>query len=932
MLTLTVIRTLRRLCAPLVACLLLLAPGCTADSPKFKIGVSQCSDDEWRSQMNDEIRREILFHDDAEVEILTADDNNADQIRDIEYFVRHNFDLIIVSPRESKAITPAIREAYEKGIPVIVFDRAVDGPWYTSFMKLDNHGLGAAAADYIGSSTPRSNPVNVLELRGLDGSSPADERHRGFLERIDSFPDINLVSTVNARWKGEPAERYTDSLLRRYPEINLIYAHNDVMALAAARAAKRLGRRDIRILGTDAAPALGIRAVADSMIEATFIYPTEGDRVIRTAMKILHGEPYEKIDNVPARFAVDATNAPLLLRQNELLAQRTHQIEVLTDRNLLISSRHRTQQWMLYTAGAALLFLAVAVLFMVRSLRQRRRYQKELSEKNDQLRAERDRQDQLYASLEEATRSKLMFFTNVSHDLRTPLTLIAEPIEQVAEADYLTPVHKSLMQVARRNVRILRRLIEQILDFRRYQNGKARLELQPVRPLPLLEEWAESFRSVAVKRHIKYQYTFRGDREAVMALDVEKMERILFNLLSNAFKFTPDHGSITLTAGLDTANLRISVADTGIGILPDDKARIFDRFYQVDRIHPTGSGIGLSLTKAFAELMEGSITVESEPGKGSEFTVTVPVRYTATTMAETTPPAPAAPHPDHIKGVRSQIADDILTELQPTGHDGVPLDDTRPLLLVVDDNPDIIALLEDILQADYNVISAPDGKTALRLAGKYVPDLIVCDIMMPGTDGLEVTRKLKSEIPTSHIPVLMLTACKLDEQRVQSYDSGADGFISKPFSTELLLSRIASLLENRRRIYDLWEETGKPLASRRGKLPDSNDPLQVESDFYRRFMEIIARQHTVSELAVRDIADALGITSPQLTRKIKALTNLSPVDIIRDYRLRRARNLILTTDRSISEIAYEVGFSSPQYFSKCFRDAYGRSPSDLRMK
>lgn len=900
---------------------LMLVVGCGARQTKFHIGVSQCSDDEWRSQMNDEIRREALFHDDADVEIRVSDDDNAKQIADIEYFINNDFDIIIVSPREAKALTPVIRKAYEKGIPVIVFDRAIEGEYYTSFMKLDNEGIGRAAAEYAVQAV-HGREGRVIELRGLDDSSPAIERHAGFSKIIDSVDNLTIEASVPAYWKKDAAYNATDSLLNLHPDINLIYAHNDLMAIGAAEAIRKHNLSGITVIGTDAAPALGIKAVADSMIDATFIYPTEGERVIKNALAILKGQHYDRIDLVPAHFAVDASNAGILLRQNQLLADRTGKIEVMNARNNLMQSRHQTQQYLLIAAVIAGVLLAIMIIFLFRYLRQRRKYEKILTDKNRQLSDERDRQTQLYNQLEEATRSKLVFFTNVSHDLRTPLTLIYEPVSQVAEAPYLTPVHRSMMQLAMRNLRILRRMIEQILDFRQYQNGKTELKSEELCPVRYISEWADAFRAIAAKRHIRFMVRIEAGETDSAAVDIEKLERVFFNIVSNAFKYTRDAGEITVMFSMDTDRMVLRVSDTGIGISKEDQLHIFDRFYQVDKVHPTGSGIGLSLTKAFVEVMGGEITVESAPGQGSVFTVTLPVTHVE----------------DRVEAERGSAGEavdfeqEVISELQPVEKEALDLDNERPLLLVIDDNPDILTLVQDLLPDTYNIITATDGRTGFRLAKRYVPSLVICDLMMPGMDGLEFCRLVKDEISTSHIPVLILTACKLDEQRVQSYESGADSFISKPFSADVLRSRVDNLLANRKRIHDLYvdPERGGSNPDFVRNLPSTNDPNAVESQFYGAFLDKVMENYKNSELSIKDIADAMGMGAPQLSRKIKALTSLTPVDIIRSVRLREARKLILSTEMSISEIAYEVGFSSPQYFSKCFRDEFSTTPTELR--
>ncbi|MDE6120677.1 MAG: response regulator, partial [Muribaculaceae bacterium] len=385
---------------------------------------------------------------------------------------------------------------------------------------------------------------------------------------------------------------------------------------------------------------------------------------------------------------------------------------------------------------------------LLRAYWQRSRHQEELLSQNKLLEEEKDKQTQLNEQLQLATQSKLMFFTNVSHDLRTPLTLISEPVSQLAAADNLTPQQQTLMKIANKNVRILQRLINQILDFRKYENGKLKLRLTEIDFNHAIRDWTESFYSIARKRDIKLSLeTPSADEPMPIALDAEKIERVFFNLLSNAFKYTPDNGTIKVAYECDDSTLTFKVADNGEGISERDLGNIFDRFYQVDRIHPKGSGIGLSLAKAFVELHDGGISVESTVNKGSVFTVTLPVRH----IAESTTA--------HERIIGHDEAEVELDNIEGS----LSLDDKKPIVLIIDDNKDIQKLVGELLDTDYNIITASNGKDGIKMAAKYVPDLIICDVMMPVMDGLECCRHIKNEISTSHIPVLMLTACTMDE-------------------------------------------------------------------------------------------------------------------------------------------------------------------------
>lgn len=895
---------------------LLTAAGCT-DSKVYKIGVSQCSQDDWRSKMNEEINREIMFHEDAVVEIRSADDSNEKQIADIRYFADNGFDILIVSPNEAAALTPVIKEVYESGMPVVIFDRNINGDTYTARIGVNDEALGRSAAHYALHLLGKG--ATAIEIFGLKGSTPAEGRHNGFVREFQDNGGT-LLASVPGNWNKEDAVPVVDSLLNIYPDVDLIYAHNDRMAIGASEVAHRHGRGDIRIIGIDAAPNIGIQAVADSVIDATFLYPTEGHRLIQTALAILKKQPYARETMLPLSSAVDLSNADILLLQNETLTQETGKMKLLKAQIDDYWAQHSSQTSLFYASIAIIVLLFGMGFLLLRAYWQRSRHQKELLEQNSLLEDERDKQKRLNEQLQEATQSKLMFFTNVSHDLRTPLTLISEPVAQLAAADNLTPQQHTLIRIADKNTRILQRLINQILDFRKYENGKLSLNLTETDFAKSIRDWMESFYAMARKRDIKFTLQApSSDCPLPMAFDTEKIERVFFNLLSNAFKHTPDNGSITVTYNEDYGNLILRVADTGEGISERDLDKIFDRFYQVDRIHPNGSGIGLAVAKAFVELHGGTISVESTPQKGTAFTITLPVTHTAKPLSDTD---------KHIDS--SEVAAELDTIAERTDFS-----DDKPIVLIVDDNKDIQQLVGELLRADYNILTASNGKEGVKMAVRHVPDLIICDVMMPVMDGLECCRHIKSEISTSHIPVLMLTACSLDEQRVQGYDSGADGYLAKPFNSAVLKSKCSSLIANRRRIKNLYESTGLPgtvARDTRTAARKNSTGADIDNEFYARFLDIFKAEMGNSDLSVDAIASRMGLERSQFYRKIKALTNYAPVELMRRLRLQQGHTLLTTTDRTISEIAYETGFSTPAYFTKCYRDAYGETPTEARNK
>ena len=600
------------------------------------------------------------------------------------------------------------------------------------------------------------------------------------------------------------------------------------------------------------------------MLDATFIYPTGGDKVVQVAMDILEKRPYER-DTKLSTALVDKTNARVMQLQTDHITEQDGKIERLNNQVNEYLSRYSAQTMFLYACLIILLLFAALLAIIVRAYWTKNRMNMELSRQKKKLEEQRDQLISLSKQLEEATHAKLVFFTNVSHDFRTPLTLVADPVEQLLEDKALTPRQQSLLKVVHKNVYILLRLVNQILDFRKYENDKLELVRANMNLRVQLQEWSHSFQTLALKKHIHFVLEVNDDRaDYLMAVDAEKMERVYFNLLSNAFKFTPENGTITVTLSTLTKEeggryARLVVADTGSGISVQHIRHIFDRFYQIDVNH-AGSGIGLALAKAFVELHGGEITVDSVEGKGTVFTVDIPM-----TLVEE-PSADLVQEPRITQQTVVEELEDMETEEQ------IP-DENKECILIIDDNADVRDYVKSLLKEEYTVIEAPDGRAGLKKAMKYVPDAIICDVMMPVMDGLECCRKLKTELQTSHIPVMLLTACSLDEQRIQGFECGADSYISKPFNSKLLLVRLRNLMDNHKRLKQFF---GDKTTLSKESVSD------VDKGFVDRFRELIEENLADSELSVEDLGGKMGLSRVQLYRKIKALTNYSPNELVRD--------------------------------------------------
>ncbi len=905
---------LRRLTYLLAVFLLLTLAACSGRHKTYVIGVSQCSEDVWREKLNEELRIAALYYNNVDLRISTAYDDVRLQTEQIDRFVDDKVDLLVVAPGQV-TISPAIDRAFDKGIPVIIFDRRTRSNKYTAYIGADNEEIGRMMATYLSSALKGGG--RILEICGLPSSSPAIGRAHGFDSIVAASPTLTLAAQVHADWTEQGAYRVMDSLLSHpHPDFDCVFAHNDRMAMGARRAATRHGLdiRKIRFCGVDAMPrgGGGMQLVADGTLMASYIYPTRGDEVMRLAMNILRGKRYNR-ENALSSALVTRDNARVLLMQNEETERQQDHLSTLRSRVDKASADFNTQRIYLLVLLIVVVLLFTACALAVSAYRSKTRY-------NRRLRDSIDEQQRLTRDMEEMTRTQLQFFTNVSHELRTPLTLIAGPTEQLLTDPSLRGEHRTMLEMVARNTRILIRMVGEILDFRKVQNNKEHLTLNRFSLKDELETWAADFRAVAARQGITILVDTAGtDSAALIVADREKISHVYFNLMSNALKYTPRQGTVTVRLALAGHRYTLTVADTGRGIAPEDLPRLFERFYQAKGAIG-GTGIGLALVRAYVDLHHGDVHAESTPGQGTVFTVTLP-----DTQPGYDPAAdrPATPQTGRTLVDDSYIPVDSAAE-QATAQitDAEEFDADKPLILVIDDNNNMRAYLRSILSPHYNVSEAPDGKTGLEKARREVPKLVISDVMMPVMDGLEFTRQLKADTATSHIPVILLTAHSLSQQREEGYHEGADSYIAKPFPASLLLARVDNLLRNRVLLRSIFSGDS-------GEEADEQRLGTTDRTFVGRLRETVRQNLSDSDFSVERLGAELGLSRVQLYRKVKALTGHTPVELLRKARLAKGRRLVETTDLSVAEIAYEVGFTSPSYFNKCFKEEYGVNPGKM---
>ena len=900
--------------AVLMAALALLA-SCTGGKKRYVIGVSQCSEDVWREKLNQELRVAALYYNNMDLDIASANDDVRLQTDQINRFVDKGVDLLIVAPGQV-SISPAIDRAYEKGIPVIIFDRRTRSNKYTAYIGADNREIGASMGEYLAGALPKGG--RVVELCGLSSSSPAIERAEGFDSVVAVRPSIDIVAKLHADWTEQGGFRVMDSLLRSpHPDFDCLFAHNDRMAMGARRAAQQHGLdlRRIRFCGIDAMPqkGAGLELVKDGTLFASYIYPTRGDEVMRLAMNILEGKSYQR-ENRLSSALVTRDNARVLLMQNDETMRQQDHLATLRSRIDKAADDFNTQRGYLLVLLFFVVLLVVACGLAVRAYVAKARI-------NRQLNASMDQQRQMTEEMERMTQTQLQFFTNVSHELRTPLTLIVGPTDQLLEDDTVQGAHRMMLEMVRRNTRILIQLVGEILDFRKVQNNKAHLHLNRFALQRELATWANDFRAVAARRKITIDVDASEVRQdAEIIADRDKLEHIYFNLMSNALKYTPEGGRITTALSYDGKQYVLSVSDTGKGIEEEALPHLFDHFFQA-RGAVGGTGIGLSLVKAYVDLHHGDIRVESNEGEGTRFFISLPAAQPGYDPAKDREARPVA---ERELVDDSYVPEDInAKEAADRITNAEDFDADRPLVLIIDDNNGMRAYLRSILKDRYNVSEAADGRQGLEKARREVPKLIVCDVMMPVMDGLEFTRQLKEDIATSHIPVVLLTARSLPEQREKGYETGADSYLTKPFSGQVLLSRIDNLLRSRTLLRSLF-------SGDKAEAAEEERLCSQDKTFVTRLREIIQQHLADSDFSVERLGEEIGLSRVQLYRKVKVLTGKTPVELLRKARLMKARTMVTTTDRSIAEIAYATGFTSPSYFNKCFKDEFGVSPGGMR--
>ena len=928
---------------------------CSDNRKQYLVGVSLCADKEWYGKLHRELEVMGYISDSIDVEIKSANADSRTQIAQIDSFINMGVQLLIVAPNKENDIDAAVEKAYKSGIPVILYERKIKSDNYTAFIGCDNYKIGYNMGKHIANELKGKG--RIVEIMGRKGSTPTVARSRGFEDALKTFPDMHIVYREYATWSEDLAGKAMARALRQTKDIDYVFAQSDIMAYGAYLAAKKIVPDNrIKFAGVDGLISItseirGIDLVREGILDASYLNPTSGDEMIRIAKAILDGEKVDKNNDLVASILTpDNVNLTLIAaksaeRRMNILTALHHQVDKYEKYN----EKKNLWIWLLALCLASISLAAVSIY---RSYQTKNRLSLQLAKKNDEL-------EKLNKEVMELTNSRLNFFTNVSHELRTPLTLILDPMERILADKALGGKTRYLLNIVNRSALMLKQLVDDIMDFRKVQAGKMKLNLTQFDLAERLREQTDAFYPSAEKKNITIEIdTSRFTHKHIIA-DEDKLSRVTGNLLNNAVKYTPVGGriSVTLSDAPDGRAL-ISVRDTGIGISEEDCKKVFDRFYQVPG-NMGGTGIGLAVVKAYAELHHGEASVMSRIGEGADFRIIIPCSQEGFATADT-PDDSNAPAPTTIDCIDDSNA---LSAGHAAGNAAaVPsADSDKPKLLVIDDNIDIREYIRTTFAGEYDIMESDNGREGLEMAIKYVPDIVVSDVMMPQMNGMDFCSALKQNPATCHIPVILLTAKVLDDQKIEGYEHGADSYITKPFNSKILRARIENLINSRRMLCSLFAATATGTAGNNDTsgmtditgsaataltnatvseeaapagTADKADTAAEINDTDRKFItqlhRIVEENLTDTDFGVEEISGEIGLSRVQLYRKVKAITGMTVVDLLRKARLNRAKTLLAETDKSISEIAYEVGFSSPSYFTKCYKDEYKILPGDVR--
>ena len=881
---------------------------------KFRIGFSQCTgNDLWRKTMMDEMKRELSFHNNIEFIYRDAGGNSQKQVAQIEELAKQDIDILIVSPNELQPLSSEIQKVYEGGLRVVVVDRRIISQNYTAFIGASNFEVGQNAGRYAVSLLKGKG--NIIEVTGLPGASPVIDRHNGFMDVISHYPDIKYLKKLDDNSK--PFNEVEEQTIKSTKNLDLIFAQNDFMAYDAYKICKKLGlEKRIKIIGIDglAVKDGGLDMVANKYVSATVLYPTGGQEAIITALNILENRPFKK-ENQLVTTIIDSSNVRIMKLQSEKVISQQKDIEArqkLIDQQLLIT-RNQSTVILIITLALTITLVFGGITFYF--LRENKKITNQLENQNKEISAQKNQLIVMSQKAEDAHQAKLIFFTNISHEFRTPLTLILSPLEEMMLNTKMPISNKQTLQLIQKNVIRLYKLVNQLMDFRKIELDKMQLKASNNDLIGFTKEIVASYEVLAKNKNINLQF-FTSEVKILVWFDVSMIDKVIFNLLSNAFKFTREGGFIHVSVSKENEKAVIKVEDNGIGMSPETITHAFEPFFQGEYENYKGTGLGLALSKELVAIHHGTIDVKSEKWKCTLFKIELPLGRAHLEEDEMV----GEPETSNVITEDAKIYITELYERQNYNTETELANTPKEYsILIIEDNDDLRLYLQVQLSKTYDVLVAENANVALQLVFDNLPDLIICDIVIPGKNGLEVTKILKSDVRTAHIPVILLTARSDDNQKIEGLKTGADAYMTKPFSIQYLLQTMESLLQNR-------EKTKGHYSSEILVEEKSQVSKKTDRKFISEFTAIIEKNIANEAFGIEDICAELLMSRIALYRKVKAVMNCNVNDYIITTRLQKAKYYLKHEDLSIAEVAFKTGFSSPAYFSTVFKTKLGVSP------
>lgn len=913
----------------LIGCLLVSGCQSTPETRIYRIGFSQCTGgDEWRKTLLNDMKRELTFHPNYTLLYEDAGNSTTKQLAQIQSLVDRDIDILVISPNEARPFTKAIEAVFRKGIPVILLDRKVGTDSYNAYIGGDNVEIGRLAGAFIGNHLKGRG--RVVEVWGLPSSSPAQERHRGFREELKKYPNVQVVSELNGQWERDTVRHVVASELNTLKNADVLFAHNDVMALGAYAVCKQNGiQNELEFVGIDALPGpnAGMQAITDGILKASFLYPTGGEEAIETAARILEGKSVKR-EQILNSIQVDASNIRALKAQSDKLLAQQLDIEKQSQRIDTLTQTYTSQKNRLYFTLACLLVVILLGAWALYLFRSKQAAYQTLEKQNEEIRDQKDKIETVSQQARLATEEKLRFYSYISHEFNTPLSLILTPTEDLLSKKTVTPHDlKSSLSLVQKNAYRLLRLIDQMLDLRKTDAGKQQLHMSEQDLIAFIDDIVQDFKRKAEKQRVDLQFMPTKLCLPVW-FDRDKLDKVIVNLIANAFKYTPKGGLIHLRVDVLNGQVRIQVEDNGEGMTPDEQAHAFDLFYSGTRPFNLSKGLGLALSMEFIQLHQGDISVQSEKDKGTLFTILLPLGNAHLTADEMNSSPLRAGSPRALSNQDSadptpQMPHRILIDM-----DDEDMPQTSPVLagqvgtlLVIEDNDDLRTFLTARLGNEFTVVAENTGEKGWERALEVIPDLIISDIMLPGMDGLQLTQRVKADLRTSHIPVVLLTAKGQMEQQIEGTRAGADAYITKPFNTTYLLEVLRTTLANRQK----WQ---RRYAS--DFLSQGGTGNREDKKFLNELTGLIEQNLTDTDFSVEKLSRDMGLSRVQLYRKVQALLDMNVIDYVAGIRLKKAKRLLAESTKTMAEIAYETGFNSPAYFTTFFKQHTQKTPSEYR--